>query len=76
MSKAMKNENLSEATFTYIVQACAIACGARCHKSGFTTMARRVPDEQLAQPSTFTSLCFMRVCVCSGRLYFGCILKS
>ena len=76
MSKVMKNKNISEATFTYIVKACAIACGARCHKSGFTTMARRGPDEQLAQPSTFTSLCFMRVCVCSGRLYFVCILKS
>ena len=64
MSKAMKNENISEATFTYSVKACAIACGARCHKSGFITMARKVPDEQLAQLSTFTPLCFMRVCVC------------
>ena len=61
MSKSMKNKHISEPTFADIVNTCAIACGARSHNSGFTTVAWRLLDEPLAQPST--SARFMHVCV-------------
>ena len=70
MSKSMKNKHISEATFADIVNTCAIACCARSHNSGFTTVARRLLDEPLAQPGTFTSLRFMRVCVRFQSAYF------